>query len=114
MFIIVNGGVSIVIGAEDKEVAVTKAGGYFGEMSLLTGEPRAASVIARGDTTVVEITGDAFRAYVQSRPEVLDELASAAVSRRRELDHARAAIGPAPSAERVSLLATMRQFFGLD
>ena len=114
MFLIVNGGVSIVIGPERKEVAVTKAGGYFGEMSLLTGEPRTASVIARGDTTVVEITGEAFRAYVQSRPEVLDEIAAAAVTRKRELDHARAGIGAAPSAEKVSLLATMRQFFGLD
>ena len=72
------------------------------------------SVIARGDTTVVEITGEAFRAYVQSRPEVLDEIAAAAVTRKRELDHARAGIGAAPSAEKVSLLATMRQFFGLD
>jgi small-conductance mechanosensitive channel/CRP-like cAMP-binding protein len=114
MFIVVSGAVAVAIGPERREVAVTRAGGYFGEMSLLTGEPRTASVIARGDTTVVEIAGDAFRAYVQSRPEVIDQLAAAALTRRHELDDARAASGSAPHAERMSLAAKMREFFGLD
>ena len=96
-----------------REVAVTEAGGYFGEMSLLTGDPRTATVIARGDCTVLEITADAFRAYVQSRPEVIDHLAEAAAARRRTLDQSRAAATP-HAAEHKSLVHRMRTFFGLN
>ena len=112
MFIVRRGRVAITIGPERREVAVTEAGGYFGEMSLLTGDPRTATVIARGDCVVIEIAADAFRAYVQSRPEVIDQLAEAAAGRRRLLDESRAASTPhAP--EPVSLAQRMRKFFGL-
>jgi CRP-like cAMP-binding protein len=113
MFIVMRGRVAIAVGAERREVAVTEAGGYFGEMSLLTGEPRTATVLARGDCTVLEIAADAFRAYVQSRPEVLDDLALAATARRRELDETRSAAGAAPPLGTTSLRARMREFFGL-
>ena len=113
MFVVVSGAVAITIGAERREVAVTKAGGYFGEMSLLTGDPRTATVVARGDTTVLEIGGDAFRAYVKSNPEVIDHLAAAAVARRRELDESRGK-SPAPAAAMtISLAERMRRFFGI-
>lgn len=113
MFVVCRGTVAITIGPDRREVAVTQAGGYFGEMSLLTGEPRTATVVARGDCTVLEITAPAFRDYVQSRPGVIDQLAEAAVARRRELDKTRAAAASSPAAESVSLRDRMRKFFGL-
>jgi small-conductance mechanosensitive channel len=113
MFIIRRGRVAITVGQDHREVAVTEAGGYFGEMSLLTGDPRTATVIARGDCTVLEITAGAFRAYVQSRPEVIDHLAEAAAARRRTLDQSRATATP-HAVEHTSLVHRMRRFFGLD
>jgi small-conductance mechanosensitive channel len=113
MFIVRRGRVAITVGADHREVAVTEAGGYFGEMSLLTGDPRTATVIARGDCTVLEITADAFRAYVQSRPDVIDHLAEAAAARRRTLDQSRAAATP-HAVEHTSLVQRMRKFFGLN
>jgi small-conductance mechanosensitive channel/CRP-like cAMP-binding protein len=113
MFIVLSGDVVIVIGPERREVAVTKSGGYFGEMSLLTGDPRTATVIARGDTTVLEINGAAFRAYVKSNPGVIDELAAAAVARRRELDESRGKPATPHAAATVSLADRMRRFFGI-
>lgn len=113
MFIVRRGRVAVTVGADRREVAVTEAGGYFGEMSLLTGDPRTATVIARGDCTVLEITADAFRAYVQSRPDVIDHLAEAAASRRRTLDQSRAASTP-HAVEHTSLVHRMRKFFGLN
>jgi CRP-like cAMP-binding protein len=112
MFIVRRGRVAITVGADEREVAVTEAGGYFGEMSLLTGDPRTATVIARGDCTVLEITADAFRAYVQSRPDVIDHLAEAAAARRRTLDQSRVATTP-HAVEHTSLVHRMRKFFGL-
>jgi small-conductance mechanosensitive channel/CRP-like cAMP-binding protein len=113
MFLVRRGRVVVTIGQEAREVAVTEAGGYFGEMSLLTGEPRTATVTARGDCTVLEINAETFRAYVQSHPEVIDQLASAAAARRRELDETRAANTSVPALEPVTLVQRMRQFFGI-
>ena len=114
MFLVCRGKVVVTIGAERREVAITEAGGYFGEMSLMTGEPRSATVIARGDCTVLEIGQEAFGAYVKDRPEIIDRLADAAVTRRRELDESRASMGPAQAARAATLRQKMRLFFGLD
>ena len=112
MFIIQRGRVAITVGSDQREVAVTQAGGYFGEMSLLTGDPRTATVTARGDCTVLEISADAFREYVQQNPGVIDRLAMAAAERRKALDQTRAAAGTV-SSEHLSLAQKMRRFFGL-
>ncbi|HVW03557.1 MAG TPA: cyclic nucleotide-binding domain-containing protein [Vicinamibacterales bacterium] len=114
MFVVREGRVAITIGADARLVATTEEGGYFGEMSLLTGDPRSATVTAQGDTTVLEIDADAFRAYVHSHPAVIDQLAAAAAQRRLQLDANRAASAPALAAERTSLAQRMRKFFGLD
>jgi small-conductance mechanosensitive channel len=107
LFTVVTGQVAITVEPDRREVAVTRAGGYFGEMSLLTGEPRTATVIARGSCTVLEITADAFRVYVQRHPEVIDELAAAAHTRRKELDDARAIPGGPSQLATASLRARM-------
>jgi CRP-like cAMP-binding protein len=114
MFVIASGAVSIVLEPSRQEVARTPAGGYFGEMSLLTGDPRTATVIARGDCVVLEISADAFRHYVQSRPEVIEPLANAAAARRKELDQSRATGAAHASITPISLAERMRRFFGLS
>jgi small-conductance mechanosensitive channel/CRP-like cAMP-binding protein len=111
MFVVLNGSVAITVGADRREVAVTEAGGYFGEMSLLTGEQRTATVTAREDTTVLEISSDAFGTYVRSNPALLDGIAEAATQRRRALDAVRQAPGAAPAPASASLLDRMKQFF---
>jgi small-conductance mechanosensitive channel len=113
MFVVMAGRVEVTVGAERRRVAVTEAGGYFGEMSLLTGDRRTATVSAMGDCTVLEIGGDAFRRFVQGHPDIVDRLAAAAVRRRQELDSTRATLATTHAAEAVSLADRMRQFFGL-
>jgi CRP-like cAMP-binding protein len=114
MFVVQHGRVVVTVGPERREVAVTDAGGYFGEMSLLTGDPRTATVSARGDCQVLEIQADAFRSYVQSRPEVLDAIAATATVRRRELDESRSARTSVTTMEPSTLVQRMRRFFGID
>jgi CRP-like cAMP-binding protein len=113
MFLVVDGAVAITVGPEKREVAVTKAGGYFGEMSLLTGDNRLATVHARGDTTLLEISADAFGAHVRKYPVVLEAFADAALVRRGELEAVKSAPGVTPAAAKASLLARMRKFFEL-
>src|SRR5581483_1756556 len=61
MFAVVTGTVSVRLASASGEVARIGAGGYFGEMSLLTGDPRTATVVAETDCRLVEIDADAFR-----------------------------------------------------
>jgi CRP-like cAMP-binding protein len=82
-------------------------------MSLLTGEPRSATVVAAGDVTVLEIGAEIFREYVTNNPEVIDPIAAAAAGRRRELEESRAAATVTASEARKSLADRMRRFFGL-
>jgi small-conductance mechanosensitive channel/CRP-like cAMP-binding protein len=112
MYFVRRGRVVVAIGAERRRVAVTDAGGYFGEMSLLTGDPRTATVIADGDCVLLELDADDFRSYVQSHPAVLDQLASAALIRRKALDDTKAVEGSGPQEQR-SLLRRMQRFFGI-
>jgi CRP-like cAMP-binding protein len=74
-------------------------------MSLLTGEPRSATVAARGDCLVVEIEAEAFRAVAEANPMVLEQVALAAVARREGLASARAV-----AASQVATTDTARSF----
>jgi small-conductance mechanosensitive channel/CRP-like cAMP-binding protein len=112
MFLVRRGEVRVTVGEDRREVAVTKAGGYFGEMSLLTGTPRSATVIARGDVDLLEIDADAFGAWVRTHPEAIEAMAGVAEARRRELDATRGT-PEARAAARLSLARRMREFFGL-
>ena len=112
MFIVERGRVDVLIGSGHR-AATTEAGGYFGEMSLLTGAARTATVTAVTDCALVEISVDAFREYVQSHPDVLAQLAAAAAARQQELDIVRATASNAPRDATSSLLQKMRQFLGL-
>ena len=113
MFRVIDCSVASMLGPEKWEVAVTKGGGYFGEMSLLTGDKRSATVTARGDCTLLEISADAFGAHVRSQPMVLEALAEAATIRRGELEAIKSAPGATPASAKASLLARMRTFFKL-
>lgn len=110
MFVVRAGRVVVTVGPDRREVATIDAGGYFGEMSMLTGDPRSATVTARGDCEVLEIGAREFGDWVRSHPDAVDRLAASAAQRRRELDDQRAIPGAA-RLEPVTLAQRMRRFF---
>ncbi len=67
-----------------RQVALTRLGmgQCIGEMSLLTGRPRSATVEAVTDCEVVEIPKDSMSALFNKRPELVDELARTMTERR--------------------------------
>ena len=84
LFVIVEGAVGVWINIEDDqqiEVAKMGAGAFFGEMALLTGEPRSASIIAAGDCFVFEIGKDQIASLIQANPRVT-EMMSEELTRR--------------------------------
>jgi small-conductance mechanosensitive channel len=111
MFVVGTGVAVVRLEADAREIAVIEPGGYFGEMSLLTGEPRTATVVARGDTHVIEIDAELFRRLGSTHPHAIEQIGIAAVTRRAELDQFRAgsqaaAVVDAPS----TFVARMRKF----
>lgn len=115
MFIVGSGRAVVVLEPDRREVATIESGGYFGEMSLLTGEPRTATVIARGDTVVLEIGAELFRQLASTSPQAIEQVGVAAAARRVELDKVRVTgAGPAVADAPASFLSRMRRFLRLS
>jgi small-conductance mechanosensitive channel/CRP-like cAMP-binding protein len=109
--------VDVTEGAGSRQVAVLEPGDLFGEMSLLTGEPRTASVRALEDATLVRLGADSLRDALSKAPELANRLAEAASMRREGLAQARASLDAAGrarvDAEKRRLGALIRRFFRL-
>ncbi len=54
----------------EQEMAVLPAGTFVGELSLLNGEPRSATVKARTDVTLQVYDRQSFEALLQRNPSV--------------------------------------------
>lgn len=114
MYVVCSGTVAVVIEPDRREVATIATGGYFGEMSLLTGEPRSATVVARGEVVVLELTAELFRRIGDDSPHAVEQVGIAAITRRAELDRARSAARDLAAAEApATFLARMKKFLRL-
>ena len=112
MFVVCSGAVRVVLEPGRQEIARIERGGYFGEMSLLTGEPRSATVLAAGDVSVIEIGAELFRRIAAENPHAMEQIGMAAVARRAALERIRTATAGAVTVETNTLLARMKKFLG--
>ena len=112
MFVVCAGAVRVVLEPARQEIARIERGGYFGEMSLLTGEPRSATVLAAGDVSVIEIGAELFRRIAAENPHAMEQIGMAAVARRAALERIRTATAGAVTVETNTLLARMKKFLG--
>jgi small-conductance mechanosensitive channel/CRP-like cAMP-binding protein len=111
MYIVCSGRATVVLEPEKQVVAAIEKGGYFGEMSLLTGDPRTATVVADGDTVVLEIDAELFRTLGVESPHAIERIGVAALTRRGELDQVRlAARGAAVADAPATFLSRMKRF----
>jgi small-conductance mechanosensitive channel/CRP-like cAMP-binding protein len=93
-------------------------GQFFGEMSLLTGEPRSATVKAATDVLVYEITKEDIELLLEKRPEIAERLTETIAKHRL---HNEALLQSRTNQEQAAevqyfaaqLLAKMRRFFGV-
>jgi CRP-like cAMP-binding protein len=91
LYMIVEGDAVVRIGrgAEEREVARLTAGQFFGEMSLMTGEARTASVVAATDLLCYRIDKPAFQVVIRQSPAIVEHIAEVLAARRMALSAAR-------------------------
>ena len=86
LLVIVDGEVRVVTGG--KELARHKRGDYVGEMAVLDGEPRSASLVASGTVRALRIGRREFETILRERPETSHALLLVLTRRVRELSRA--------------------------
>jgi CRP-like cAMP-binding protein len=89
MYFIAEGLVRVtVLGRDGAEVPLTvlEPGDYFGEMSLLTNEPRTATIHALTEGAAFFLSRPSMQEVVETNPEILKTLSSNLAVRRLERD----------------------------
>jgi small-conductance mechanosensitive channel/CRP-like cAMP-binding protein len=118
-YVIREGQVAVVMrDAANQPVTVAHlgVGAFFGEMSLLTGEPRSGTVVAETDVEVLCVSKQAFAGLLQANADLAGKLATVLEARnaaRRSL-MTTASTGGSPTETRTDLAARILRFFGLS
>ena len=103
---------------EEHALARLKPGDFFGEMGLLTGEPRTASVHAVTDVECYRLDKTGLAEIMADRPAIAEEL-SAVLAARSQQNEAAAANGDprrkvAPAGLGGAIVGRIRSFFNLE
>jgi CRP-like cAMP-binding protein len=90
-------------------------GSAFGEISLLTGEPRTATVRSLTESRLVEIDKETLAPVLEGNPALVEALEGIMRDRRQEAAEFRESArgSGAEAAERVALAGRIARFFGL-
>lgn len=77
------------VSVDEKVVGTIKEESFFGEMSLLTGAPRTATVRANGEVWLAEITKELMEPILKQTPPLLEALSSVLAERSRRTNDSR-------------------------
>jgi CRP-like cAMP-binding protein/small-conductance mechanosensitive channel len=120
LYVLTKGEVEVRISSSegDRRVAVLKAPSFFGEMALMTGQPREATVVALSEVECLRVDKADFQQILVRRPAIANRISEILAARRVELDAAREGLDPDAHSQRLSrenvrILHGIKQFFGL-
>jgi CRP-like cAMP-binding protein len=86
---------------------------FFGEMSLLTGQPRSANVVADKETEVLQIRKSAMKAIFQSNPDLVKSIVEIIEERKELLKLEAAEKEESGDDKRKGVVRSIKGFFGL-
>ena len=116
LYLIISGTADVWVDTPEgrRAVGALGAGEVFGEMGMMTGEPRRATVTARNDVACYRLDKPGFAGIVRARPDIAASIARILARREAEL-LTRTAAGTRPAAAEPehALLDRIRAFFGL-
>jgi len=102
-------------GGAPSVLSMVHAGEFFGEMALITGDARTATVVAKTDVECYRLDRASFQELLLGRAEISEEIKRVMGGRRGDLERVRQAFsdaGPVAEAE-VRLGTKIRRFFGM-
>jgi CRP-like cAMP-binding protein len=122
LYVLTRGSVEVrveVPGALSRAVATIHAPNVFGEMGMLTGEPRRAPVVALTEVECWRLEKERFQGILTERPRIADEISAVLAAREVELAAAREGLSEEAkklrlAATRSTLASRIREFFALD
>jgi CRP-like cAMP-binding protein len=114
LFINLSGDLEVSV--DGQTVGSLSRGDFFGEMSLLTGEKRRATVTAVDEVRLIEISKGAIGPIIRSHPSVLEGLSSALGDRLQKILTAQQVRKVADEASSLhdALLQKLMRFFGIS
>ena len=121
MFVLLHGTAHVSVAQNGAMIRVgsLRMGDSFGEMSLLTGERRSATVRAEDDCEVLEISKPAMAALLHDAPECVAQLSELLAARKMETEGLLKGAQESPAAEtrkreyRATFLRRVRSVFEL-
>ena len=121
MFMLLRGEASVLVkgNGTETQVATLRDGDYFGEMSLLTGEPRSATIVAHTDCEMWEIGKDVLGEILQQNHTLVENLSDLLAKRRLENEGLLASAHPVAVMQekhrqyRASFISKLKSFFEL-
>jgi len=101
-----------------QRLATLSAPGYFGEMGLLTGQARTATVVAEGEVLCYRLDKPGFEAILRARPEMAEGLSQTLAARQAANDATLASLSAeararATGSRASDLVQKIRAFFGM-
>ena len=86
VYVVRSGCVAILLGSLDgRELVINemRAGDCFGELALVTGQPRSTSAVAREASEVISIPREAFLAELEAEPKLMRHVLETTARRLR-------------------------------
>jgi len=121
LYVLTSGSVEVVLeraGQPPHPLAVLEAPTFFGEMGLLTGEPRRATVRALGPVECYRLDKAGFEDVLQLRPELAQHISHLLAQRQLEIDRAAHDLPAVDHGEGMGrrsdeILERIKRFFGI-
>ena len=122
LYIIISGAADVFLELPDggrRRIDTIHGGSFLGEMGLMTGDPRSATVIAQSEVLAYRLDKDSFQKVLDKRPELAVEISKLLARRRIGIENLQQQL----DSESVAQLMAQQQstfleqicgFFGLE
>ncbi|HLF97752.1 MAG TPA: mechanosensitive ion channel family protein [Methylococcaceae bacterium] len=122
LYILTSGEADVFLELPDggrRRIDTVRGGQFLGEMGLMTGAPRSATVIAKTEVLAYRLDKESFQDVLARRPELAEEISALLVRRRFALENLQHELDSESAAQQMAqqqnnLLGRIRGFFGLE
>src|SRR5436190_3126385 len=115
MFVVIRGNVKVQVPENNIQKVINRltVNDFFGEMGLMTGEPRTATVVAEDEVDVLEIRKAAIKPIFEVNPDLMSAVYEIIEARKLLLSTTDEDKGSEDTDRKAGVLGSIRRFFGI-